>query len=129
MPTKYKGIAIPTSARGLELYSRMKGVGAAGQDILRQLKADITTLQSKGQAVARRYENARTDAAEAKAIADMAKVIGRIYEAGVYKKMLEHSQFGATDTEPRYHIGQALVTAAKRMMGIDFYCEELGGWI
>ena len=115
MPTTYKGTEIPTSARGLELYSSMKGVGAAAQDILRQLKADITRLQREGKGVS--------------SVPVMAKLIGKIYKAGVYKKMSEHSAFGATDTEPRYHIGQALVSTAKRMLGIDWYCEELAGWI
>lgn len=115
MATTYKGTEIPTSARGLELYSSMKGVGAAAQDILRQLKADITRLQAEGKGI--------------DSVPAMAKLIGKIYDAGVYKKMLEYSRYGATDTEPRYHIGQALVSTAKRMMGIDYYCEELGGWI
>jgi hypothetical protein len=115
MPATYKGIQIPTSARGLELYSSKKGAGAAAQDILRQLKRDITRLQKEGKGVS--------------SVPAMAKLIGKIYKAGVYEKMIEHSQFGATDTEPRYHIGQALVDAAKRMMGIDWYCPELGDWI
>lgn len=119
MATTYKGIDIPTSARGLELYSSVKGSGAAAQDILRQLKRDITRLQKEGKAIVLRGNS----------VEEMAKLIGKIYNAGVYKKMLEHSKFGATDTEPRYHIGQALVSTAKKMMGIDYYCEELGGWI
>ena len=119
MPATYKGIEIPTSASGLELYSRKKGSGAAAQDILRQLKRDITRLQKEGKAIVLRGNS----------VEEMAKLIGKIYKEGVYQKMCEHSKFGATDTEPRYHIGQALVSTAKRMLGIDWYCEELAGWI
>ena len=118
MATTYKGIDIPTSARGLELYSSVKGSGAAAQDILKQLRKDITRLQKEGAKLS-----------ITAGIPGMAKLIGKIYTEGVYKKMCEHSKFGATDTEPRYHIGQALVSTAKKMMGIDYYCEELGGWI
>lgn len=129
MATKtYKGVPIPTSARGLELYSGMKGVGAAAQDILRQLKRDITELQERGKAIAARYDS--WDGDDGDAVKDMAKLIGEIYKAGVYEKMIEHSEFGATDTEPRYHIGQALVDTAKIMMGCaDYYMPELADWI
>ena len=60
----------------------------------------------------------------------LAKLIGTIYNEGVYKKMIEHSAFGATDTEPRYHIAQALVDAAKLTLGrSDEYMPELADWI
>ncbi len=115
----YKGVDIPTSASGLELFSRMKGSGGAAQDILRQLKRDITRLQREGKTVAL-----------VTSVPKMAKLIGTIYKEGVSKKMSEHSGFGATDTEPRYHIAQALVDAAKRLMGrSDEYLPELGDWI
>ncbi len=118
MATIHKGVRIPSSARDLELFSSMKGSGAAAQEIIRQLKKDITRLQREGKKLALADD-----------IPGMAKLIGTIYDEGVYKLMLKYSDFGATDTEPRYHIGQALVDAAKSMMGIDYYCPELGDWI
>jgi len=119
MSKVYKGIDLPTSARGLELYSSMKGVGGAAQDILKQLKRDITRLNKEGKTVAM-----------VTSVPKMAKLIGTIYDEGVYKKMLEHAHFGAADTEPRYHIAQALVTAGKILMGReDEYMPELADWI
>lgn len=127
MATTYRGIKIPTSARDLELYSGMRGVGAAAQDIVRQLKRDIAELQARGKELAARFDE--WEGYEQPAIKGMAELIGEIYKAGVYRKMIEYSHYGATDTEPRYHIGQALIDAAKRMMGLDDYCPELGDWI
>jgi len=119
MSKVYKGIDLPTSARGLELFSSEKGSGGAAQDILRQLKRDITRLNKEGKKVSL-----------VTSVPKMAKLIGKIYQEGVYKKMCEHSRFGATDTEPRYHIAQALVTAAKILMGReDEYMPELADWI
>lgn len=119
MSKVYKGVPIPTSASGLELFSSMKGSGKVAQDILRQLKRDITRLQREGKTVAL-----------VTSVPKMAKLIGTIYKEGVYKKMVEHSDFGATDTEPRYHIAQALVVTAKNMMGRESeYMPELADWI
>ena len=119
MSKVYKGINLPTSASGLELFSSMKGSGGAAQDILRQLKRDITRLNKEGKTVAM-----------VTSVPKMAKLIGTIYNEGVYKKMSEHSGFGATDTEPRYHVAQAMVDAAKLLMGrSDEYIPELGDWI
>ncbi len=115
----YKGVNIPTSASGLELFSSKKGSGGAAQDILKQLKRDITRLNKEGNKVAM-----------VTSVPAMAKLVGTIYNEGVYKKMLEHSHFGASDTEPRYHIAQAMVDAAKLLMGrSDEYIPELGDWI
>ncbi len=127
MATIYKGVRIPTSASGLELYSRMKGVGAAAKEIVAQLKRDITRLQREGKAIALRYDDWVSD--DQPAVKDMAKLIGTIYREGVYKTMGKHSDFGATDSEPRYHIQQALIDTAKHMMGVSDYMPELCDWM
>jgi len=118
MPTIHKGVRIPSSARDLELFSGMKGAGGAAQEIIRQLKRDIARLQREGKKLALADD-----------VPGMAKLIGDIYKEGVERLQIKHACFGASDSEPNYHIGQALVTAAKQMMGIDYFCEELGGWL
>jgi hypothetical protein len=115
----YKGGEIPTSARDLELFSSMKGSGKAAQAIVRQLKKDITRL----------HEEAKTLPIAA-GISGFAKLIGKIYEEGVEKLQIEYSDFGAADTEPNYHLQQALVTAAKVILGReDEYMPELADWM
>ncbi|MHC5035282.1 MAG: hypothetical protein ACYTFZ_09620, partial [Planctomycetota bacterium] len=109
----------PTSARGLELYSSKKGAGAAAKEIVAQLKRDITRLQREAKTLS-----------VVDGIPALAKLIGTIYDEGVYKVMCKHSAFGATDTEPRYHIAQALVDTAKALLGrSDDYMPELADWI
>jgi hypothetical protein len=119
MATIYKGVEIPTSASGLELFSSMKGSGKAAQEIIQQLKRDITRLQREGKKLSL-----------ADGIPALAKLIGTIYREGVEKVQVKYSAFGASDTEPNYHIGQALVTAAKIMLGReDEYMPELSDWL
>ena len=114
MATKYKGVTIPTSGRDMELYSG-KGAGVAAKAITAQLKRDIARVEAEGKGV--------------RTVKDMAKLLGRVYKAGVYKVLVAHSRQGALDSEPCYHVGQALVDKAKRMLGIDYYCEDLAGWL
>lgn len=119
MSTIYKGGEIPTSARDLELFSSMKGSGKAAQEIIRQLKKDITRLHKEMKTLP-----------FAAGIPGLAKLIGTIYKEGVEKLQIKHSGFGASDTEPNYHIGQALVTAAKVVLGReDEYMPELADWL
>ncbi len=115
----YKGGEIPTSARDLELFSSRKGSGKAAQEIVRQLKKDITRLHVEAKKLS-----------VADGIPALAKLIGDIYREGVEKLQRKHRDFGASDTEPNYHIGQALVTAAKIILGReDEYMPELADWI
>jgi hypothetical protein len=115
----YKGGEIPTSARDLQLFSSHRGSGAAAQEIVRQLKKDITRLHKEAKKISL-----------ADGIPAMAKLIGTIYKEGVEKLQIKHSGFGASDTEPNYEIGQALVTAAKVILGReDEYMPELADWL
>jgi hypothetical protein len=115
----YKGGEIPTTARDLQLYSTMKGRGKAAQEIVAQLKKDITRLHEEGAKLPLTA-----------GVRGLAKLIGTIYEEGVEKLQIKHSGFGAADTEPNYEIQQALVTAGKVLLGReDEYMPELGDWL
>jgi len=115
---RFKGIKIPSSAKDLELYSTMKGNGVAAKEIVALLKATIVKAEKLG------VGNGT--------IASNAKKLGKAVDAtGLYKKMCELSNFGATDSEPRYHVGQALVSFAKSKLGIsqNDYRPELADWL
>ena len=115
----YKGGQIPTSARDLQLFTSHRGSGKAAQEIVRQLKKDIARLHKEAAKIPL-----------SAGIPAMAKLIGNIYKEGVEKLQIRHSEFGASDTEPNYEIAQALVTAAKVILGReDEYMPELADWL
>ena len=58
----------------------------------------------------------------------VAKLLGKIYDKAMYPTMRKHSQFGATDTEPRGVAAQGLIDTAKAFYGISGWT-ELGDYI
>ncbi len=92
---KHKGVDVPTTIREWELYSSVKGSGKAA----RRLTAAVIT--------------AINEADERFGSLPVAKLLGDVYKKHVDPVMSEFREFGATDTEPRFHAQQTLVDFGK----------------
>ena len=111
------------TANDLELYSGMAGANAAATEIskaINEAQAQITS-RLDGIDVGRGWNDAGMGRA--------AKIVGEVYHETVYPVLKKHSDFGACDTEPRYHATQALIDAAKDKLDLVGYYSELGDWI
>jgi hypothetical protein len=100
---KFKGIEIPQSARDWELYSSKKGSADAAKALTTRLKGTLCVASDLFRTRGVTEKNVATLLAEA------------VKMTGFYELMCSVG-FGASDTEPRYHAGQALVDFAKRVL-------------
>lgn len=115
MATTTRGVRIPTSGRDWQLYTVSMNCGAAAKACTSALRKGVARVMREGK--------------KARTVPAMAKVIGDAFREEVEPTLAAQSRFGAYDSEPCRVAHQALIDAGKRLLGIDYYCPELGDWL
>lgn len=114
----------PRSINDWQIFSK-PGAGAAAKALTVALKKSqavlLQSLRSKA------YKDLEPDW-EVDHENRVAKLIGKVYSKVLYPVMSKFTNFGATDTEPRYVAAQALIDTAKNFYGISGFT-NLGDYI
>lgn len=109
----YEGRKSPVTAKDWQLYSTMPEAKQAAKDLTAALKEALEALKLQ----------LKTTPAE---IRDVSQAISKVFHSILFPVMKKWSNTGATDTEPRYVAGQALVDAAKAHYDWTGYMPGLG---
>lgn len=123
---EFEGIQIPDTARDWEIFTSIAGNAKVAQKLTAALKRTIRAIPGFIAGDMSKAHPVGEDHGIAKQLANAAAIPGGIDEA-----MEKHREFGATDTEPRYHRNQALIDWAKlKLFGTtEGYHPEFGDWL